>query len=110
VTRVIYVEDPHQALPVAQRRDSEQRSVEAPHGEDPLVTADRYGRPIAIVRIGGRVPSAATPGATGAACDVPPLMLYDAASEPDRNCLDMVPDAALPMLRQPSHDQDATPR
>ena len=57
VTRVIYVEDPQQALPVAQRRDSEQPWIEAPPGEDPLVTADRFGRPVAILRIGGRVPS-----------------------------------------------------
>src|SRR5262249_33693807 len=51
VTRVIYVEDPQHALPVARRPKDEQPWMEAPAGEDPLVTADRNGRPIAILRI-----------------------------------------------------------
>ncbi len=59
VTRVIYIEDPSQALPIAQKANSEQPWVEAPPGEDPLVTADRQGRPVAILRIGGRVPNGA---------------------------------------------------
>ena len=32
----------------------EQPWIEVPAGEDPLVTADRNGRPIAILRIGSR--------------------------------------------------------
>ncbi len=79
VTRVIYVEDPHQALPVAQTADAEQPWIEAPRGEDPLVTADSRGRPVAILRMGGRVPSAAnsqaaSPGGT------PPFVMFDAAA------------------------------
>jgi hypothetical protein len=58
VTRVIYIEDPQQALPIARKANDEQPWVEAPAGEDPLVTADRQGRPVAILRIGGRVPGA----------------------------------------------------
>src|SRR6476469_7749889 len=54
VTRVIYVEDPLHALPVARRANGEQPWTEAPAGDDPLVTADRNGRPIAILRIGSR--------------------------------------------------------
>jgi hypothetical protein len=64
VTRVIYIEAPHQALPIAHKANDEQTWVEAPAGEDPLVTADREGRPIAILRIGGRVPNS-TNGADG---------------------------------------------
>src|SRR3954464_12744952 len=56
VTRVIYVENPNQALPIARKATDEQPWMEAPKGEDPMVTADRLGRPIAILRIGGRVP------------------------------------------------------
>ena len=56
VTRVIYVEDPLHALPVARHAKGEQPWIEAPAGEDPLVTADRNGRPVAILRIGSRVP------------------------------------------------------
>jgi hypothetical protein len=67
VTRVIYVEDPHQALPVAREVCDEQPWLEAPTGEDPLVTADRLGRPVAILRIGGRV-SGAMDSASGGQC------------------------------------------
>jgi hypothetical protein len=58
VTRVIYVENPHTALPISREVCDTQPWFEAPAGEDPLVTADREGRPIAILRIGGRVPGA----------------------------------------------------
>ena len=43
VTRVIYIEDPQQALPISRKASDEQPWVEAPPGEDPLVTADRQG-------------------------------------------------------------------
>jgi len=91
VTRVIYIEDPHQALPVAYNRQSDQPWMEAPPGEDPLVTADRFGRPVAILRVGGRVPSdagAATPFAD------PPMIMYDAAQvgPPDESIVEDVSD------------------
>ncbi len=75
VTRVIYVEDPKQALPIARRAGEEQPWIEAPLGEDPLVTADRNGRPIAILRIGSRVPNANTEAAFEAAA--PPFVMFD---------------------------------
>ena len=52
VTRVIYVEDPLQALPTPQLAG--QPWFEAGEGEDPLEVADQLGRPIAILRLGGR--------------------------------------------------------
>lgn len=52
VTRVIYVEDPQQALPTSQ--EAGQPWFEAAEGEDPLEVADQLGRPIAILRLGGR--------------------------------------------------------
>lgn len=58
VARVIYIEEPNQALPIARKASDELPWMEAPKGEDPLVTADRQGRPVAILRIGGRVPNA----------------------------------------------------
>jgi hypothetical protein len=83
VTRVIYIEDPAQALPIAQRADGEQPWIEAPPGEDPLVAADYRGRPVAILRMGGRVPSDATSQANCGA-DSPPFVLHDAnAACPD---------------------------
>jgi hypothetical protein len=57
VTRVIYIEDPELALPIARKADDELPWMDAPAGEDPLVTADRNGRPVAILRIGSRAPS-----------------------------------------------------
>jgi hypothetical protein len=56
VTRVIYLENPNAALP-ADEPQGEQPWVEAPHGTDPLAIADEMGRPVAILRIGGRVPN-----------------------------------------------------
>ncbi|HAN99300.1 MAG TPA: hypothetical protein DCQ98_18560 [Planctomycetaceae bacterium] len=58
VVRVVYLENPAIALPVAQR-ENEQRSLDVGPGDDPLITADKFGRPMAIVRIGARVPDEA---------------------------------------------------
>jgi hypothetical protein len=99
VTRVIYVEDPHQALPVTQRRDSDQPWMEAPRGEDPFVTADHFGRPVAIVRIGGRVPRSLEGDICGAEF-IPPAMMYDPTSVSPENCVDGTP--ALQALQSPA--------
>lgn len=56
VTRVIYVEDPQLALATASATDGQTNWIEARPSDDPLVTADALGRPIAILRMGGRVP------------------------------------------------------
>jgi len=55
VTRVIYVEDPLRALPA---RDSAPATLwfEAAPGQDPLAVADGLGRPVAILRLGARLP------------------------------------------------------
>jgi hypothetical protein len=55
VLRVIYIEDVRTALPVRDR-PGEQRFLEVGAGEDPLEAADRLGRPVAILRMGSRVP------------------------------------------------------
>ncbi|MCR4412022.1 MAG: hypothetical protein NUV77_06300, partial [Thermoguttaceae bacterium] len=55
VTRVVYLEDPERALPVA-AGGRPQSWFEVPPGRDPLVVADALGRPVAIVRMGGRMP------------------------------------------------------
>ena len=86
ITRVIYLEDPDFAPAVAQ--DGEQQPwIEARAREDPLVMADHLGRPMAILRLGGRVPGSNQPTSTflyGA----PPAIVYDppveaAGLEPD---------------------------
>lgn len=55
VTRVIYLEDPAMALPIAEGR-LDQHWYDAGPGVNPLQEADRWGRPLAVVRMGGRVP------------------------------------------------------
>ena len=55
VTRVIYLEDPQDAMPVRARPD-QPISFDVSGAADPLDVAATRGRPIAIVRIGGRIP------------------------------------------------------
>src|SRR5258708_13221892 len=54
VTRVIYVEDPHKAYPF--RNENGQTWFDIEPGRNPLAVADELGRPVAILRMGGRVP------------------------------------------------------
>jgi hypothetical protein len=56
ITRVIYLEDPDLAPAIARKKE-EQPWVESRPGEDPLVMADHLGRPMAILRLGGRTPA-----------------------------------------------------
>lgn len=55
VTRVIYVENPDDALPAPEDPDH-QHWLDAGTGVDPLQMADLLGRPVAILRMGGRIP------------------------------------------------------
>jgi hypothetical protein len=72
VTRVIYVEDPQQATPVV--GDPRNPSwFDVPRGEDPLAAAMHLGRPVAILRIGSRVPDFS---GADAACLVAPRVTY----------------------------------
>jgi hypothetical protein len=81
VTRVIYVEDPQLALPDAEKQAGATRWIEVRPGDDPLVTADSLGRPIAILRMGGRVPDANELDASFA-YGAPPMMIYDKSNAP----------------------------
>jgi hypothetical protein len=95
VTRVIYIEDPHTAMPVARRAHEEQPWIEAPSGADPLVEADIRGRAVAILRIGSRVPNANTQadGSMGP----PEFLLYDA----DDACVEEAPAAGEVHAQRP---------
>ncbi len=62
VTRVIYLEDPLAALPVAEDPDRQSYFEAAAH-DNPLEVADRLGRPMAILRMGGRLPEPDGPDA-----------------------------------------------
>lgn len=55
VLRVIYLEEPRTALPIRQEL-GKQPYFEIRPGDDAMETADRLGRPVAILRMGSRVP------------------------------------------------------
>jgi len=57
VTKVIYLEDPDQAIPFRMAKDQVPALTLSPT-EPPLRVATALGRPVAIVRIGGRRPTA----------------------------------------------------
>jgi uncharacterized repeat protein (TIGR01451 family) len=57
VTKVIYLEDPDQALPLRMSKDQIPVVTISPN-EHPLQVASALGRPMAIVRLGGRTPAA----------------------------------------------------
>lgn len=58
VTKVVYLEQPDRALP--ERNLAARNQLAAPR-ENALALADEAGRPMAIVRLGGRVPDPAVP-------------------------------------------------
>ena len=75
VTRVIYVEDPAHALPLASSPRRLREFDVAPH-DDPLTVADGLGRPVAILRIGSRVPSPIGPD-SGFLFHSPPIQHFE---------------------------------
>ena len=86
VTRVIYLEDPGQALPI-QDSPGFQRYFEVAAGQDPLQIADQLGRPMAILRLGSRIPESEltgvpTPRACGPLILAPPERPADPIAEP----------------------------
>ena len=73
ITRVVYLENPNTALPYRDE-PNQQRHFDAAPDQDPLRIADRLGRPIAILRMGSRIP-----GLGGSSiADTPPVILYQA--------------------------------
>lgn len=61
VTRVIYVEDPLSPQASVNAIPEEQTWFDVAPGSDPLIEADALGRPVAILRLGGRVPERGGP-------------------------------------------------
>ncbi len=55
VTKVVYLENPETALP-HRHREGQQPFFDVGGREDPLRAAERLGRPMAILRLGSRVP------------------------------------------------------
>ena len=55
VTRVVALENPREATPIADDPKDQRYFDVAPH-EDPLLVADQRGKPMAITRMGSRIP------------------------------------------------------
>ncbi len=55
VTRVIYLEDPMNAVPLPETPKTS-RVMDIPGSQDPVDVADQLGKPVAIVRIGSVAP------------------------------------------------------
>lgn len=79
VTRVIYVEEPDEAMPFTDDEEAEQRYFEVLPGDDPLVVAQGLGRPVAILRIGNRVPDKSGRN-DEFSFNAPPVLHYDTVS------------------------------
>jgi hypothetical protein len=102
VQRVIYIEPPQSALPVNEV-PGHQRFFEIAPNQDALEVADRLGRPMAILRMGSRVP------VEGEVDDkfnyyTPPLMQFEPPPEIDRKSGLEEPLEAPPRLGRPSRD------
>lgn len=79
VTRVIYLEDPQTAIGIADE-PTKQRYFEVGRQDDPLEIADRMGRPMAVLRMGSRIPSReADPGDVWFPYEQPPTLPYEKA-------------------------------
>jgi len=94
VTRVIYLEDPNQALPTREDQQA-QNWFEVGQGQDPLVVADALGRPVAILRLGARLPDDVRGPSVQFLFGCPPFETFEspAAANPAR--------ASLPENPQP---------
>lgn len=92
VMRVIYLENPDDALPIREV-DGFQNWFEAGTGDDPLHVADTLGRPVAILRMGARIPD--RNGPDGAFLyGSPPFQHYEAVTDGEVKISDS-PDSSL---------------
>ena len=79
VTRVVYVEQPQLAVPVAQ--EPAPRILTIANHRNLLAEADLLGRPVLIIRLGGRVPDpTGTPDPAFFGTGAPPVFLGPAAT------------------------------
>lgn len=107
VQRVIYLEDRNQALAVNEI-PGEQRFFDVGARQDPLDVADRLGRPVAILRMGSRVP---VEGADDEKFNYyhPPLVQIEPPPAIDRKSGLEEPLEAPPRLGRPSRNFQRMP-
>ena len=83
VTRVIYVENPHEAVPVGQEEEHQSWFDVGP-GKSPLEVASNLGRPVAVLRLGGRMPDPGAGVDTAFLCGCPPLVSFAKNEMPEK--------------------------
>ncbi len=74
VTRVVYLENPRNAIP-ERRSVKDQAFFDVGPGQDPIRVAEKFGRPMAIVRIGSRIPD--QDELNGFGFGTPPMRWFD---------------------------------
>ncbi len=94
VTRVVYIEDPQRALPVLEK--GVQGWFDVGPGKDPVTVADALGRPVAIVRMGARVPDRGEVLDPAFLFGCPPVVKYPPRAEP------APPSKSAPAARSPA--------
>lgn len=102
VLRVIYLEDVHTAPPVRDE-PGRQRYFEIAPGQDAMQAADRLGRPMAILRMGSRVPLAEE-DQSQFLYQQPPVIVIDPPPVIDRKKGLEAPLEAPPRMGRPSRN------
>jgi hypothetical protein len=102
VLRVIYLEDVETAPPVRDEA-GRQRYVDLAPGHDAMQAADRLGRPMAILRMGSRVPLAAE-DQSHFLYQQPPALLFEPPPVIDRTTGLEEPLAAPPRMGRPTRN------
>lgn len=90
VTRVIYLEDPTSAIPVAMTPEAT-RALDIPAHQDPLHVADTLGKPVAIVRLGSLAPPSLDALLPQFFFGYPPWVLMHAPPEAEAAAFDPAP-------------------
>jgi hypothetical protein len=98
VTRVIYLEDSQNAVPVATSPD-QQQTINVSPTENALRTADALGRPVAILRIGSRVPTDLNGDLSGFMHGCPPWVPLPTAPNPQQMIRDGLWPEVVPATR-----------
>ena len=80
VTRVVFLEDPQWATPAGEDPEG-QNWFEVGPGKDPLAIADQLGRPVAILRMGARLPDYDQGPDADFLFGCPPLLRYPPPEE-----------------------------
>ena len=108
VTRIVYLENPCAAYARPEDPKS-QYTLELNPKEDPLAVADRLGRPMAIVRIGGRVPLDGETPDEEFMYHSPPLLRFAKASgvQPMATANDLPSDRSSHSIFQPPPQPEA---